>query len=47
MGNEPVQMWPYLSQFETHMTDFAHLNVFNDALLGYGIRIENSKNRFL
>ena len=33
-------MWPYLCQFVTHFPDFAHLEVFHDALSGYGIKIK-------
>ena len=32
--------WPYLSQFVMSLTDFAYLAVFNDALLGSGIKIK-------
>ena len=35
MGIEPINMWPYLSQFVTLLTNFAHLEVFHDALSGY------------
>ena len=47
MGKETVHMWPYLSQFETQLTDFANLQVFHDALSGDGIQPQNSENRFL
>ena len=40
MGREPVLVWPYLSQFVTHSTAFAHLEVFHTALLGYMFKIE-------
>ena len=32
-GQEPVLMWPYLSQFVTHSIDFAHLELFHNAVL--------------
>ena len=41
MGKEPVLMWPYLCQFVTQFTDLAHLEVFHDALSGYGIQNQN------
>ena len=34
MGREPINMWPYLCRFVTHFPDFAHLEVFHNALSG-------------
>ena len=36
MGSELVLIWTYHSQFVIHLTDFADLEVFPDALSGYG-----------
>ena len=36
MGPELVLVWSYLSQFVIPLTDFADLEVFHDALSGYG-----------
>ena len=35
VGKEPIHMWPYISQFVTQLNDFAHLEVFHDAVSGY------------
>ena len=39
MGKEPINMWPYLSQFVTHLTDFTHLEVFRGMLYGQNLKI--------
>ena len=39
MAKEPVLMWPFLRQFLTYLTDFAILEVVDDALSSLGILI--------
>ena len=39
MGPELVFIWSYLSKFVIPLTDFADLEVFHDALSGYGTKI--------
>ena len=39
-GKEPVLVWPHLSQFVTHLTDFSNLEVIDNALLGYMFKTE-------
>ena len=47
MEPELIHMWLYLCQFVTQLTDFAHLEVFHDAFLGYGIpNLKNLKLNF-
>ena len=38
---EPINMFGYISQSVTQFPDFAYLEVFHDALSGYGIQIQN------
>ena len=47
MGPELAVISSYLSQFVIPVTDFAFLEVFHDALLGSGIKIQQFQNRFL
>ena len=44
MGPELVLIFSFLSQFVIPLTDFADLEVFHDALSGYGDKFKNSKN---
>ena len=47
MGQESLLMWPYFSQFVTHLTDFEHLEELLDAFLLMGSKCKNSRNIFL
>ena len=44
MGKEPVLMWQYLSQYETHSTESAHLEVYRNF---FWEKLKTSKSRFL
>ena len=35
MGIDPKHVWPYHSQFVAHSIDFAHSEIFHDALLTF------------
>ena len=39
-------VWPYLSLYLTHLTDFTHLEVFRDALWVVGSKFKNACERF-
>ena len=40
MGPELVPIWSYLSQFIIPLTDFSDLEIFHDALSGYGKKFQ-------